>query len=156
MVKLSVSQRRLIAVHVQYGEKKFAWLLRQGFSKFQIIRWRDVPFTAPDAEFADKACGRPVSKLPESDERKLMRFLEKDEIGIVQKAAKKFDIAPTTVRRIGNKLGRTVSCHYQVHISEIHATKRVAHADKQLGQDHFRKCWADHTKLTVPPEPNRH
>ena len=85
-----------------------------------------------------------------------MRFLEKDEIGIVQKAAKRFDIAPTTVRRIGNKLGRTVSCHYQVHISEIHATKRVAYADKQLGQDHFRKCWADHTKLTVPPEPNRH
>jgi len=60
------------------------------------------------------------------------------------------------VRRIGNKFGGTVSCHFQVHISDVHATKRVAYARVQKGQDHSRKCWADHTKLTVPPEPNRH
>ena len=42
----------------------------------------------------------------------------------------------STVRRIGNKLGETVSCHFQVHISDVHATKRVAYARVQKGQDH--------------------
>ena len=57
--RLSIGTRRLIAVHVQYGKKKFAWLLRQGFTKHQIARWKDVPFTAPDEEFQDKPRGGP-------------------------------------------------------------------------------------------------
>ena len=107
--RLSIGDRRLIAIHVQYGKKKFAWLLRQGFTKHQISRWKDVPFTAPDESFQDKPRGAPPVALSGKDERKLMRFLEKDEIGIVRKAAEKFGISEATVRRIGNKLGGTVS-----------------------------------------------
>jgi hypothetical protein len=70
-----------------------------------------------------------------------MRNLEKDEPGIVETAAKKFGIGTTLVRTIGNKLGGTVSCHYRVHISDIHAAKRVSYAGHQKGQDHNRKCW---------------
>ena len=88
--RLSIGDRRLIAIHVQYGKKKFAWLLRQGFTKHQISRWKDVPFTAPDESFQDKPRGAPPVALSGKDERKLMRFLEKDEIGIVRKAAEKF------------------------------------------------------------------
>ena len=56
MGKLSIADRRLLAVHMQYGSegsKKFAWLLRKGYTKHQIARWKDVPFTAPDADFED-------------------------------------------------------------------------------------------------------
>ena len=77
--RLSIGTRRLIAVHVQYGKKKFAWLVRQGFTKDQIARWRDVPFTAPDEAFQDKPRGSPPVALSEDEERKLMRFLEKDD-----------------------------------------------------------------------------
>ena len=90
--RLSIGTRRLIAVHVQYGKKKFAWLVRQGFTKDQIARWRDVPFTAPDEAFQDKPRGSPPVALSEDEERKLMRFLEKDEIGIVRKAAEKLGV----------------------------------------------------------------
>jgi|SaaInl25SG_5_DNA_1037380.scaffolds.fasta_scaffold21583_1 hypothetical protein len=51
MGRLSIADRRLLAVHWQYGKKKFAWLKRNGFTKHQIQRWKDVPFTAPDADF---------------------------------------------------------------------------------------------------------
>lgn len=156
MGRLSIGDRRLIAVHAQYGNKTFAWLRRKGFTQYQITRWKDVPFTAPDSAFADQARGSPPEALSEKQQRAVMRFLEKDEVGIVAKAAKKFKVSEATVRRIGNKFGGTVSCHYQVHISDAHAVKRVVYAKTQKGQNHSRKCWADHTKLTVPPEPHRH
>ena len=63
--RLSIGTRRLIAVHVQYGKKKFAWLVRQGFTKDQIARWRDVPFTAPDEAFQDKPRGTELGSKPQ-------------------------------------------------------------------------------------------
>ena len=67
MGRLSIADRRLLAVHWQYGKKKFAWLKRNGFTKHQIQRWKDVPFTAPDADFEDKPRGSPAKALTEKE-----------------------------------------------------------------------------------------
>ena len=67
MGKLSIADRRLLAVHVQYGKKKFAWLVRQGFTKHQIARWKNVPFTAPDA--------RQTVRAPSENAVQVDRFL---------------------------------------------------------------------------------
>ncbi len=71
MVKLTIAERRLIAIHRQYGGKYFTDVVNMGFSERQVKRWQKVNYLALDAEFEDAPrSGRP-HVLSEADEAKV-------------------------------------------------------------------------------------
>jgi len=155
MVKLLISERRLIAIHHQYGKKSPIQIVRMGFTERQVRRWKSVNFVGPDSDFEDAARDGAPHVLTSAQEAKVMEFLERDEPDIVTRAAQHFKVSPMTIRRIGHTYGSLVTRHREIHVSDAHALTRVPYAESQLLEDHSKKCWGDHTLLTVPPEPVR-
>ena len=155
MPKLLIADRRLIAIHSQYGKKSNGWIIRQGFTRNQVRRWREVPMTASDADFSDtQRAGRPKI-LSAVQEKRLMKRLERDDPMCVARAAEEFGVSTFTVRKIGHELGDLLSRHLAIFVSDVHKVCRDLYSKDQLGQDHTVKCWGDHTLLQVPPEPVR-
>ncbi len=155
MGKLDIGQRRLIAIYFQHDQKSEKWICARGFSRTQVSRWKNVHFLGRDALFNDQQrLGRP-HLISEAQELAVMRKLESDIPAVVVHTAKAFNCSVTTIQRIAGSRGRMVSCHMAIHISDDHAVKRVGYSHVQKGQDHTKKCWIDHTLLSVPPDPSR-
>ena len=76
-----------------------------------------------------------------------MKMLETDSPTAVRDAAERFNVCERTICRIGHTLGDLVSRDYSVHISEEHCKLRVDYSESQLGTDHSKKAWFDHTLL---------
>ena len=155
MGKLTPQQRRRLAISKQFEKLTFKQLRARGYTVRQITRWQNIDATGPDVLFRDDPCGHPPPKLTDALKRRIMRRLERDDLSCVARAAEQFHVSVATVRRVGNELGGQVSRHREVHISSVHRLKRVAYSEGQIGDDHTKKCWVDHMKVTIPCEPTR-
>ena len=104
-----------------------------------------MPYLAPDTEFSDAPReGRPPV-LTQTQQQAVMNRLERDLPDAIPEAARHFGVSETTIWRIGHSLGDLVSRDYAVHVSEDHCRLRVNYAKSQLGTDHTKQSWFDHT-----------
>lgn len=155
MGRLQLRDRRLIAIYAQHDGKTEKQIVALGFARQQVRLWKKVDFLAPDVDFADQLrVGRP-HLLSDAMEDDVMTFLESDIPGVVAAAALKFKCSTSTIKRIADVRGEMVSRHVRVYVSEEHSKKRVTYSRSQKGEDHSKKCWVDHSLISVPPEPTR-
>ena len=154
MSRLTIPERRMVAIEMQIL-KTSSKTLHKKYGRFAADRWKNVDCCALDQAFSDAPrAGRPPI-LNENEQKAVMKRLERDLPNPIEDCVEHFGISESTVWRIGHSLGDLVSRDYSVHISEKHCTLRVEYSESQLGSDHSKKAWFDHTVLQIPPEPTR-
>lgn len=151
-------RHRQIASKYQVAHLTQAQLVAEGYTMAEVVRWKKVPFDAPDSAFFKKSGSGRTKMIIGKRLDRMWEMLEGDVDGGVRRAAESLGVSLDCVYKTAQRTGKLIKCSDEVRILPEHKPKRVSYAQKQLElgarPGHYRMmCWADHTPLTVPPAP---
>lgn len=157
-----IRRRRRIASMWQTGNIKVREIVAMNYTPKEVRRWKNVPVDALDAAFMNKPrggramfCNTPM-KL-----QTLWDIIESDEPLAIQRAMNHFKVTRNAIYTTLRRTGKKHRVGEELRLRADHLPKRRAYSLSQMetgaepgGYDKY--VWADHTVLSVPPEPEKY